>query len=138
MNRNGGMLMTLLLMMPAISMAAEPAAQKPCAEDIEKYCKDVKPGEGGILKCLKEHDDELSDSCRDKLNSVLKRQNQAKHACAGDIAKFCADVKPGGGRLIKCLKPHSNELAPQCLEILNSIKTRRAGMKSSSADGGGQ
>lgn len=38
----------------------------PCAEDAAKFCKDVKPGEGRIAACLKEHEKELSKACLDR------------------------------------------------------------------------
>jgi hypothetical protein len=131
-------LMTVLLVIPMYFPAAQDASQKPCADEIAKYCNDVQPGEGGILKCLKAHEPELSGFCRDKLNSALKRKEEAKQACAKDIEKYCADITPGGGRLINCLKPHFNELATECREKLTVIKTRYKGAKSPSGDGSGQ
>ncbi len=117
----------LALALPLISPAAapaEPAEQRPCMEELEKFCKEVQPGEGRIIKCLQEHDRELSAVCRDKVRSILKRVDEAKQACGQDIGKYCAEVKPGGGRLIKCLTPHFNELAPACREKLGPIKAR--------------
>jgi hypothetical protein len=38
---------------------------------------------------------------------------QAK-PCAGDIAKFCGDVKPGEGQITKCLKKNKDQLSPDC------------------------
>lgn len=38
----------------------------PCAEDAAKFCKDIKPGEGRIMACLKEHEKELSKACLDR------------------------------------------------------------------------
>lgn len=51
----------------ALSLPA--AAEKgkgPCAADAAKFCKDVKPGEGRVLACLKEHEKELSQACKDR------------------------------------------------------------------------
>jgi hypothetical protein len=42
----------------------------------------------------------------------------AAAACGADDAKFCRDVKPGGGRRWACLAARKNELSPACQEIL--------------------
>jgi hypothetical protein len=35
-----------------------------CHEDIERLCKEVKPGDGRIRECLRAHRDELSAGCQ--------------------------------------------------------------------------
>ena len=114
----------VLLATPAVAATAPPGEEKPCMEELEKFCKEVRPGEGRILKCLQEHDRELSPVCRNKVQGILKRLEDAKQACAPDIGKFCADVVPGGGRLIKCLSPHFEELTPACREKAGPIMKR--------------
>ncbi|MGC2048046.1 MAG: cysteine rich repeat-containing protein [Gallionella sp.] len=44
-----------------------------CKGDAEKVCKDVKPAEGRILKCLKQHEAELSPSCKEQMNQPRSR-----------------------------------------------------------------
>lgn len=36
------------------------------------------------------------------------------HPCQADAAKFCKDVKPGRGRLRKCLNKHKSEISEEC------------------------
>jgi hypothetical protein len=51
----------------ALSLPA--AAEKgkgPCAADAAKFCENVKPGEGRVAACLKEHEAELSQACKDR------------------------------------------------------------------------
>ena len=98
----------------------------PCAEEIAKFCKDVKPGGGRILGCLNEHEKELSASCREKLGESKKRLMEAQQACTGDMEKFCKDVQPGGGRILKCLREHTQELSPACRKI---TEKREEGMQ---------
>jgi hypothetical protein len=47
-------------------------APGPCADDVAKFCKDVNPGGGAIIKCLKEHEAELSDECKAQLHQMKK------------------------------------------------------------------
>ncbi|MGO9611944.1 MAG: cysteine rich repeat-containing protein [Dissulfurispiraceae bacterium] len=89
----------------------------PCAEEIAKFCKDVKPGEGRILNELNEHEKDLSVSCREKLEESQKRLTDAQHACAGDVEKFCKDVKPGSCRILTCLREHAKVLTSACRQI---------------------
>jgi len=37
----------------------------PCMPDIKTFCKNVKPGEGRIARRLKQHENELSEACKD-------------------------------------------------------------------------
>jgi hypothetical protein len=39
-------------------------------------------------------------------------------ACMADAKKFCADVQPGGGRIVQCLHGREKELAPACRDAL--------------------
>lgn len=87
--------------------------ERPCKADFEKFCKDVK-GRGQKLACLAEHKDELSPACKAKATSVKEHAKEAKDACQDDVKKFCADTKPGGGAIIKCLKGHEAELSAAC------------------------
>jgi len=94
----------------------------PCAEEISKYCKEVKPGGGRILDCLNEHQKDLSVSCKKKLEESKKRLMKAQQACTGDMEKFCKDVQPGGGRILKCLREHTQELSPACSQEIEKTK----------------
>jgi hypothetical protein len=38
--------------------------EKECKPDIERFCKDIKRGQGRIVRCLKQHKAELSPGCR--------------------------------------------------------------------------
>jgi Cysteine rich repeat len=52
---------------------------KACGDDIEKFCKDVKRGEGRKA-CLRSHASELQPSCTD----ALKQRDAEKAAKAKD------------------------------------------------------
>jgi hypothetical protein len=57
-------------------MAAWRAA---CQDDVQKLCSDVTPGRGTIIKCLRQHRDELSQSCQDQLAQHHRRHHH--HGC---------------------------------------------------------
>lgn len=41
--------------------------------------------------------------------------------CQNDIQRFCPDVPPGGGRIVRCLVANHHELTPVCLNgMLNA------------------
>lgn len=58
---------------------------------------------------------------------------QAGHAqwaaCRADAEKFCADVQPGGGRILQCLRQHRNQLSPQCASHLEGAASATPGQE---------
>jgi hypothetical protein len=107
-----------------LSTAPAKAAQGqgPCAGDLEKFCKDVQPGGGQIAKCLKEHEKDLSPACKQHIVQVKKRVHEFREVCEDDVLRLCADVKPGGGRIIKCLIEHEGELSSECKAKMGARK----------------
>ncbi|OFY98350.1 MAG: hypothetical protein A2070_01630 [Bdellovibrionales bacterium GWC1_52_8] len=103
-------------------MAVDPRG--PCSPDIEKFCKDVEPGEGRLLRCLKEHENELSSDCKEKGQVLKKKMQGAKDACKADVQKFCKGVKPGKRRLMRCMKAHESELSAECKTKVRELKKR--------------
>jgi hypothetical protein len=85
-----------------------------CKEDSAKFCKDVKPGGGRLSQCLKTHESELAPACRESMAAARAKVRDAHEACADDVQKFCEQVKPGGGRVIQCLKQNEKGLSPEC------------------------
>jgi hypothetical protein len=45
--------------------------------------------------------------------------------CQEEITKMCDDVKPGGGRLARCLREHEAELSNDCKAALAASWTGR-------------
>ena len=85
-----------------------------CQGDLDKFCKGVQPGGGAIAKCLKENENKLSPACKERVSKIEQKVQDFTEACKADATKFCKDVKPGGGRILKCLKGHEAELSPAC------------------------
>jgi len=112
---------TLLLVLGIFALSTLPLLAKgpgPCKEDIKKFCAEVKPGEGRIIKCLKEHENELSESCKTHKAVKKEEHNKFKAACKDDIKKLCKDGK-GKGAKIGCLKANEASLSEKCKAELN-------------------
>jgi hypothetical protein len=52
-------------------------AMKACKADRQTYCADIEKGGGRVMKCMKEHADKLSPSCKDAL-AAIKAERQGK------------------------------------------------------------
>ncbi|MBS0170183.1 MAG: cysteine rich repeat-containing protein [Nitrospira sp.] len=49
----------------------------------------------------------------------------AKKACAEDVKRLCAGVKPGEGRIVQCLKEHAQDLSSTCAQTMQQRGPRR-------------
>ena len=97
---------------------------RPCAEDAAKLCQGMQPGGGRAAKCLKEHSSELSPACKDSMAKMKEKAKDFRQACKDDAKKLCKDEKRGGGRIVKCLTQHEDELSPACKEIMKQPRGR--------------
>jgi hypothetical protein len=43
---------------------------------------------------------------------------EQRAACGADVKKFCSNVTPGGGRLIKCLSEQKDKVSAACRKSL--------------------
>ena len=110
-------LLVLLGSMLVLSAFAQPGkarGERVCAEDVKKFCSDVKPGAGRMYQCLTKNDAQLAPACRDGLAAAKARYDEFVNACKGDAAKYCKGVPPGSGRMLSCLKGQEANLAPDC------------------------
>ena len=48
-------------------------------------------------------------------------------ACTKEIQAFCADVQPGGGRILQCLKDNDPKLSPACVERIHDLEAALGG-----------
>lgn len=94
------------------------AGRDACGADVEKYCKDVAPGGGRRYRCLKEHEKDLSEPCRKHIADFQGKVRGMHEACWDDVSRLCEGVRPGGGRILACLKEHEGELSEPCRAAL--------------------
>jgi hypothetical protein len=49
-----------------------------CQADLQKFCADVKPGQGRALACLDKHDKDVSPQCKDALTQTGLKKKKKK------------------------------------------------------------
>lgn len=114
--------MLLLFFASVVAMEAHAEETHPCKDDSAKFCTDVKPGDGKLVHCLKEHESELSGACKAYQEKLKRRISTIFLVCKDDVAKFCTDENPGSGRIFRCLKKHEAELSAACQERMGQRK----------------
>jgi hypothetical protein len=99
-----------------------------CRGEIEKYCKDVTPGEGRVLACLYAHEDKLSGRCEYALYDAAAQLERAVEAltyvvneCSSDLQKYCRGVKAGEGRLLECLQKNDAKVSSRCKQARKDV-----------------
>jgi hypothetical protein len=123
-DRSGGLMtmrawMALLVASLAITLGAkQTAAQSVCAEDIRRLCQNVPVGGGRVQACLQQHQAELSDACRKKLDELGAEVKSLAVVCRWDIGRLCSGVSPGGGRVLNCLRRNESNLSRECAKQL--------------------
>ncbi len=111
---------------PALKAQDMPEAQdmpnpgKPCKSDREKFCPGLKPGDGKLGPCMKEHAAELSPECTAAAEAGKQARKAIRANCKADIAKFCADTPKERGAIGKCLESHASELESACGDAVKS------------------
>jgi hypothetical protein len=48
-----------------------------------------------------------------------------RRLCATDLRTYCAEVRPGGGRLMQCARTHEVELSADCRAVLETVEEYR-------------
>lgn len=97
----------------------------PCMKDAETLCPNIEPGHGAKIKCLKENESKLSQECSAHMAEAKEVMQELAEACHADMENFCHDVKKGGGRVMKCMKKHKDQLSAECKSVIEAKKAAR-------------
>lgn len=89
-----------------------------CADDVQSYCPDVKPGQGAVVRCLAANQATLAPACRDAVQGAQEKLAEFKKACGKDARKHCKGIPRGEGRILACLKSKQAELSPACQAMM--------------------
>ena len=49
-----------------------------------------------------------------------------RDACKADIASMCADITPGEGRLLECLRAHGDQVSEGCKAAMAARRSEKA------------
>ncbi len=99
-----------------------------CTKELKVYCSNVTPGEGRVLACLYAHGDKLSGRCEYALYDAAVQLERAVAAltyvaneCNADLDKYCANIRPGGGRLAQCMERNEKKLTQRCTQAIKDV-----------------
>lgn len=129
----------LALCLTALSFVTHPAAAQTmsfgdsvelwaqaCSADVEKSCKNIRPGSGKLASCLQA---KASPSCKSatgafivNMEARLAAEQAAPELCAFDVKQFCASQGTGQARKLHCLMRRDNfrSLTTACKQALQA------------------
>jgi hypothetical protein len=100
-------------------------ANGPCADDVNRFCADVKGKRGEVPACLRAKSSELTAECRQEVEDrdarIAQRVAIAESECSAELTKFCAG-KPDYEK-VKCLRGHFDELSEGCQLVVPEPRT---------------
>lgn len=104
---------------------ATEAVESACGADINRFCGNVKRGEGRLLLCMQAYDDQLSRRCQfalyrasRHLQRSLDRVERLADACWTEIEANCANAD----RIGQCLVEKTQALSPSCRTALEDVR----------------
>jgi len=99
----------------------------PCKKDRETYCAAVKGDHGAVMKCMKEHEAQLSAECKAHHATMKEHMKEIHAACQGDADTLCAGKKRH--ELKACLRDNKDKLSAECKAEWKEMKEARKGAK---------
>jgi len=112
-------LMLPVMVQPAMAQAFE---QRPCAEDMKKFCGGVTPGGGRLLQCYEQQKKNMSGQCVSWAEYLKKNATDLGAACSKEIDARCNSEKGDPMEMLDCLQSNYIDLSPKCVNKLNQFK----------------
>jgi Cysteine rich repeat len=103
-----GWMAVALLAMASIAPAhaQDKSMVQSCRSDFKTLCPSVQPGGGRIAECLKQHEAELSPSCKSAMGAVS--------ACGAEVKQICGVNAATPSAVANCVKAHASEFSAAC------------------------
>jgi hypothetical protein len=109
--------LALLVLLGTASLATAQAARGACQDDVARFCGDAAGDRRAVRDCLREHQEELSQQCKDRIAHMGRMHGRGGgrfSACRADVQKLCGDTGPGKESIRDCLREHEDELSDGC------------------------
>ena len=107
-----------------------------CEADAALLCPGLPLNSKKSFMCLMAYEDNLSTACTIGIieaaltvkAGVMAIDHSIK-ACEADADKYCLKVKPGGGRIVSCLRKNEAKLKKECTAALKETGLWNMGAK---------
>lgn len=97
------------------------AVRMACAMDFQRFCRDVPPGGGRILRCLSRHADLVSQHCFQALTVWGLTAANAYRMCLPDVERLCPQLPPRSSQALACLADNADKLSKACRDSLSDL-----------------
>jgi len=98
------------------------AVRMACATEFQRFCRDVPPGGGRILRCLSRHADLVSQPCFQALTVWGLTAANAYRMCLSDVERLCPSLPPRSGHALACLADNADKLSKDCRDSLTDLE----------------
>ena len=98
------------------------AVRMACTTDFQRFCRDVPPGGGRILRCLSRHADLVSQPCFQALTVWGLTAANAYRMCLPDVERLCPTLPPRSGQALACLADNADKLSKACHDSLSDLE----------------
>ena len=122
--------MRIALVGPLALAAGLARADAPCASDLARFCDGRPPLEQ--LSCLQSHRADLTQACRERVETTVVDLQLARQDCEPDAFAFCRDAGRGEP-MVACLSAKQGDLTPRCQAVFDTFARREAAAKDACA-----